>query len=470
MKILFINRFLSKGAINREPLGILSLASAIEDRHKVFILEPTRDDVERKIRLIDPDVIAYSIRTSYHTYYIDLNRRLKSKYRFISVFGGPHATLFPDMINKEGVDCICIGEGEDALLEFLDALENNIDITKVRNFWIKKDGVVHKNPVRPLVRDLDTLRFPSRTLLNGYKEIGCSKVKSFISGRGCPFECSYCFNAGFKKIYCGQNYVRKRSVGNVIEEVRKEKERHGIEIAIFEDDTLNLDRKWLAEFCKEFKALSVKLICIGIRPDLVDEDIVRLLKEGNCIGAVFGIESGNSKVRREILNRNISNDQIISCANLFKKYKINYVAENIIGIPTTSLEDDLETLKLNIICKPMYSNVHIMQPYPSTKIYELAVRNGLYKEHDFDNLKDFFLGSDLKIENKRERENLQKLFPLAVRFPFIHYNIRWLIRLPLRIFYSLIYDIHKIYVGVHWMACRRSFGEYVSLLRRYFFG
>ena len=470
MKILFINKFLSKGAINREPLGILSLSSAIADKHKVFILEPARDNIDQKIKSIKPDVIAYSIRTSYHKYYIDLNRELKSKYKFVSIFGGPHATLFPDMINEKGVDCICRGEGEEALLEFLDTLENKGDITKVRNLWVKKNKKIYQNPVRPLIQDLDQLRFPDRSLLDGYREIKSSKVKNFITGRGCPYACSYCFNAGFRKIYFGQNYVRKRSVGNIINEIKGVKNKYGIEIAILDDDTININKKWLLEFCKQFKTLGIKFICIGIRADLVDENTVRSLKNSHCIGVVFGIESGNETVRREILNRYMSNKQIIACAKLFKKYRINYTTENILGIPTTSLENDLETLKLNVICKPMYSNAHIMQPYPSTGIFEFAVKKGLYKQRNFDDLNDFFIESKMQIENKYERENLQRLFSLAVRFPFIYFHIRWLIRLPLRYFYDIIFNIYKVYIGVNWMPSKRSLREYPSLFRRYFFG
>lgn len=470
MKILFINNFLSKGAINREPLGILSLTSAIKGKHKVFILEPTRDNIDQKIKSIKPDVIAYSIRTSYHKYYIDLNRKLKSKYKFMSVFGGPHATLFPDMINEKGVDCICRGEGDEALLELLDILENKGDITKVSNFWVKKNKKIYKNPVRPLLQNLDKLKFPDRSLLDDYKEIKSSKVKNFITGRGCPYACSYCFNAGFRKIYFGQNYVRKRSVGNVIKEIKGVKDKYGIEIAILDDDTININKKWLLEFCKKFKALGIKFICIGIRADLVDENMVRSLKNSHCIGIVFGIESGNETVRREILNRYMSNKQIIACAKLFKKYRINYTTENILGIPTTSLEKDLETLKLNVTCKPMYSNAHIMQPYPSTGIFEFAVKKGLYKKHNFDDLNDFFIESKMQIDNKYERENLQRLFSLAVHSPLINSHIRLLIRLPLRFFYDIIFNIYKVYVGINWMPTKRSLPEYLSLFRRYFFG
>ncbi|MDP8236235.1 MAG: cobalamin-dependent protein, partial [Candidatus Erginobacter occultus] len=171
MRVLFINKFLDKHTIYREPLGIMSLASAISPIHKVFILEPTRENIFRKIENIKPHIIAYSLRSGYHQYYIDLNTILKKKYGFISVFGGSHPTFFPEMINEDGVDCVCRGEAEEAFLEFLDLLEAKKDITKIKNFWIKKANQIYKNPCRPLVQNLDKLKFPSRSIFDDYPEI-----------------------------------------------------------------------------------------------------------------------------------------------------------------------------------------------------------------------------------------------------------------------------------------------------------
>ncbi|MBL7131091.1 MAG: B12-binding domain-containing radical SAM protein [Candidatus Omnitrophica bacterium] len=468
MKVLFINRYLSKETIYREPLGIMSLASAIKHKHKVFVLEPTKENIDEKIAKIRPEVIGYSVRTGFHQYYLNLNKKLKKKYNFISVFGGPHATFFPEMINEDGVDCVCRGESEEAFLEFLDISERKGDITKVRNFRLKKSKKIYKNDCRPLVQDLDKLRFPDRSLFDSCEQIRNAKVRSFMTGKGCPFNCSYCFNAELKRLYAGQRYVRRRSVENVIKEVKAVKEAYDIKVAIFEDDTFNLDKNWLREFSNRFRELKLKLICIGIRPDLVDEEVVKLLKEANCVSIIFGVESGSEIIRKEVLYRNITNEQIINCAKLLKKYNIYYVTENILAVPGSSLEDDLKTLKLNIICKPNYSITHIMQPYPSTKIYQLAVKQGMYNKNSFDDLDSFYNKSALKIDNKLERENLQSLFPLTVNFPFIYPGIRWLIKLRLRFFYSLLHIIYKSYVGTKWIPYKRSIREYASLFRRYF--
>src|SRR4030042_2152740 len=425
MKVLFINTFLSKDAIYREPLGIMSLASAINHKHEVFILEPIRENIFEKISQIKPDVIGYAIRTGVQQYYMDINKKLKKKYKFISVFGGPHTTFFPEMIDQEGVDCICIGEAEEAFIEFLDNLESGKDYTKGKNFWVKKSKKIYQNDLRPLVQDLDTIRFPNRNLFDKYGEIKNAKVRTFITGRGCPFNCSYCFNAGFKGLYKGQNYVRRRSVKNVIGEVKEVKEKYDFKIAFFEDDTFNINKPWLREFSREFKKLNLKFICVGVRADLFDEETAKLLKEANCIGVVFGLEAGNEIIRKNILNKNLSDKKIINCARLLKKYNLPFMTNNLLAIPTSSLEDDLKTLRLNILCKPDYGVVCILQPYPGTQIYKLAVSKGLCNENPFDNLGDFYAESKLKIENKLERENLQRLFALTIRFPFIYPYIRW---------------------------------------------
>jgi len=467
MKTLFINKFLSRETIYREPLGIMSLASSVDKKHEVFVAEPNYDNLRAKILDIKPEVIGYSVRTGFHTYYLELNRTLKKEFKFISVFGGPHATFFPDMIHNDGVDCICRGEAEEAFLDLLDTLENKGDVTKVKNFYIKRPEGVYRNGCRPLVEDLDTLAFPSRSLFHSYPDMRKSKVRSFMSGRGCPFDCSYCFNAALKDIYKGQKYVRRRSVDNIINEIESARSHCDFEIAIFEDDTLNLDKKWLRDFSNKFKRTGLKLICVGIRPDLTDEETVSLLKDANCVNVGFGIESGDEKIRRSILGRHMSDEQIINCAGLFKRYKIACITENILGIPGTDLKDDLKTLELNLACKPDYGIAHIMQPYPSTKIFEYAVSQGMYKGN-FDNLGSFYGTSSLEMSDRYERENLQRLFALVITFPFLYRYIKALVRLRMRFLYNLLHDLHKAYAGIRRIPYKRTVKDYLSLFKRYF--
>jgi len=469
MKVLFINKFLDKEAIYRDPLGIMTLAAMVRPKHKVFVIEPVRENVKKRMDEIQPDVIAYSLRTGYHRYYIDLNLKLKKKYKFISIFGGPHVTFYPNVINEEGVDTICQGEADEAFAEFVDVLEQGGDINKVKNFWIKTPAGIIKNEKRPLNQNLDSIPFPDRKMFNDYEEVRIAKVHSFIASRGCPFKCTYCFNDGMSKSYEGQKYVRRRSVDNVIEELKIVKEKYDLKIAIFEDDTFNLSRKWLKEFCEKFSKLNLKLLPIGVRAELIDEEQVQWLKKANCVSLIFGLESGNEKVRREVLFRNITDKKMIECGRLLRKYGIGFATENILAIPTSTLDDDIETLALNLKCKPLYGGAKLMQPYPGTMIYNIAVRMGLFKEKNFDVLTDFTASSNLKMDNRLERENLQRLFAIVIRFPFLFRYIRFLIKLRLKPLYAVLHEIFKAYIGIKFMPYRRSLREYYVVFRRFIF-
>ena len=469
MKVLFINKFLDKEAIYRDPLGIMTLAAMVRPKHKVFVIEPVRENVKKRMDEIQPDVIAYSLRTGYHRYYIDLNLKLKKKYKFISIFGGPHVTFYPNVINEEGVDTICQGEADEAFAEFVDVLEQGGDINKVKNFWIKTPAGIIKNEKRPLNQNLDSIPFPDRKMFNDYEEVRIAKVHSFIASRGCPFKCTYCFNDGMSKSYEGQKYVRRRSVDNVIEELKIVKEKYDLKIAIFEDDTFNLSRKWLKEFCEKFSKLNLKLLPIGVRAELIDEEQVQWLKKANCVSLIFGLESGNEKVRREVLFRNINDKKMIECGRLLRKYGIGFATENILAIPTSTLDDDIETLALNLKCKPLYGGAKLMQPYPGTMIYNIAVRMGLFKEKNFDVLTDFTASSNLKMDNRLERENLQRLFAIVIRFPFLFRYIRFLIKLRLKPLYAVLHEIFKAYIGIKFMPYRRSLREYYVVFRRFIF-
>jgi radical SAM superfamily enzyme YgiQ (UPF0313 family) len=271
-------------------------------------------------------------------------------------------------------------------------------------------------------------------------------------------------------MFAGERFVRRRSVKNVIQEVKDVQQKYRFEIARFEDDTFNADKKWVREFSDEFRKLNVKLICTGINASLVDEELVRSLKEANCIAASFGIEAGSEKVRKEILERMITDEQLVRCAQLFRKYGIFYATENILAIPTTTLEDDLKTLGLNIQCRSRYPLASLMQPYPGTKIYELALKNKWLEGNAIEDLPESLYDKTIfSIDHKYERENLQKLFAITVKFPFLFRHIRWLITLRMGPFYSWLYKVYKGYIGAFkYIPGKRSFRENLGLIRRYF--
>lgn len=173
-------------------MGIMSLSAVLKQKgHKVELLKTQNlnfKQIVEKVKDFSPDIFAYSIMTGEHNYYFDLNQNLKKKFKVFSIFGGPHPTFYPETIYKNGVDAVCLGEGEGAILELVENLAKKKSINKIRNLWIKDGNQIIKNPIRPLVENLDILPFPDREIIyNSSPEFKKYKSKFFFSGRGCPY-------------------------------------------------------------------------------------------------------------------------------------------------------------------------------------------------------------------------------------------------------------------------------------------
>ncbi|MBM3245192.1 MAG: hypothetical protein FJZ15_05300, partial [Candidatus Omnitrophica bacterium] len=164
MRVAFITDYFNKSHFGREPLGVLHLVAALKqsgadvDLFEVSQLNREFGDLKK----FKPGIIAYSVKTGYHRKFTELNFELKKSLGFISLFGGPHATFYPELINKPGVDIVCRGEADKAIVE----LSRNIkgDYFQTENCWIKKDGIIHKNNLGRLIEDLDALPFPDRAV------------------------------------------------------------------------------------------------------------------------------------------------------------------------------------------------------------------------------------------------------------------------------------------------------------------
>ncbi|MEK6820224.1 MAG: radical SAM protein, partial [Nanoarchaeota archaeon] len=332
MRVAFILKTITVSS----PLGIMYLSAALKkEGHETALFYFRRRDFLEKLKRFKPDILAYSITTGAHREYIALNRKIKKSLNAVSVFGGPHPTFYPEMIEENGVDAICRGEGEEAFVEFVNKLEKGKSTDRVKNFWIKRGKRIIKNPVRKLKENLDELPFPDREVVYKTDRFFLDfKMKRFMASRGCPFKCTYCFNRQYNQLYKNKGrIVRCRSVDNLLEEIKQVKSRYPTKLIKFVDDTFILDKIWLEEFCDKYrKEIGLPFIC-NIRADLVTEDIVEQLKKAMCIAVYIGIESGNEKARREVLERNMSDEQILNACRLFRKYGIKIIAQNMLGLP-----------------------------------------------------------------------------------------------------------------------------------------
>ncbi|MDP2924667.1 MAG: radical SAM protein [Candidatus Omnitrophota bacterium] len=369
--------------------GIGYLSSALKrNGHNTSLIhivkEADRNDFLARVGKEQPDLVAFTSLSHQFTYVRKLSSWLKETHNIATICGGVHATIDPEeVIEADGVDMLCRGEGEHALVELCNKLSKDEDVSQIKNIWLKKEGKIIKNDIRPLEGNLDDLSFPDRSLFS-YNTLYDYKIRmlTVLASRGCPYNCSYCCNHQYQKLY-PHNYTRFRSVDNVLAEIREALGWYSdVEFVNFIDDALCLNRQWMEEFCAKFPKCFRFPFHGNSRVNLLDEEMMKLLKKGRCERLDVGIESGNVYIREKVLNRKISNKEITNVFTLAKKYNIKIATYNMVGCPFETPQMLLETIKLNAKLSPFAVNRSILQPYPNTDIYRMCAENNFIVEKE----------------------------------------------------------------------------------------
>jgi radical SAM superfamily enzyme YgiQ (UPF0313 family) len=419
-----------------EPLGTLYLSAMCKrNGHKVAVVENDAGQVEKKIRAVDPDLLAVSVLTPSFAYLHQTVSEVKRKHDIPTVFGGPHATFFPEIIEKPAIDYVFRGECEAAFVNFLDLLESGKALDGASNLvFTNGNGETEKNPLNPLTVHLDELPFPDRELFREHKQFYESDVRSVMASRGCPYHCSYCFNNEYKKMYKGLGKpIRVRSVDNVIAECVALKERYDARMLHFFDDVFPFNRRWVEEFSEKYRAKVGLPFLTNTSFNVCTEHYVSCLSKAGCKSLLIGVETGNEVLREKVLFRKMSNKMMIERSKLIHAHGIKIYAQNLIGIPKGTLELDLETLGLNIKLEADYAGAYLCQPYPKTAIERIAREENLIDDSkEFG--RSFYYSSNLMIEDKEKVEKLRVLFPIVVQFPFLYDHVDALMRLPVFFF------------------------------------
>lgn len=362
--------------------GVASLSSVLrKEGHETSLIHVTQHINKNKfigmVKREDPDLIGLSSTSHMFPLIKEFASWLvEAKINIPTICGGIHPTISPEeTLAMDGIDMICRGEGEAALAELCQRMENKEDIRDIQNLWIKTNGEITKNPLRPLLEDLDTLPFADRSIFD-YQNLFDERegVAVFIASIGCPYSCTYCTNHLLRKIHGkGSKTVRFRSVDNVITEIKQVLNNYPyINTIIFHDDILFLHKRWAEEFAEKYpKEINLPFIC-NARADVTNESVVGLLKKAGCSHVKFGLESGNEKIRLRVLNRNMTDEQIKKAFALCKKAGISTISFNMIGIPQETPYAILDTIKLNASIGVDIMQATIYQPYQGTKLWEVC--------------------------------------------------------------------------------------------------
>lgn len=448
-KILFIQN------IWTDLLGVLGISSFLKSKghESKIIIEVRPRKIMDEIRLFSPHIVGFSCMTGMHLWALETAKAVKEmkKGTFI-LFGGPHATLYPKIIESPPIDGICLGEGEYAALELAEAIDKKTSFAETPNLWIKDNGGIIKNKMRPLISNLDELPFPDRSHYKKYDYFRKNTLGFFMAGRGCPYDCAFCFNMSLSKMQPGK-YIRYRSPLNLMAEIEEYRREYPLKRIHFHDDTFILDKKWLFNFLAIYRdKIKIPFSCC-LRANLADEEIIRALKESRCDLVSFGIEHGNEVIRKKLLKKNISNEQIVNTANLLKKYGVRFKTFNMMGFPDETLEDAYETVMLNQKIKPDYPWCSIFTPYPGTELGDYAINHEFVApDFNIDKIPNSYLEKSVIIQdNINHLVNLQKFFYPAVKLPAILPIVKKIALLPLGGFYNLVFSAFYIYKYIYKM-------------------
>lgn len=330
-----------------------------------------------KARAERPDLVAFSVVTEDYAWACDIARELKASLDVPVVFGGVHVSSVPQRVMaNDFVDFAVVGEGEHALLELVQCLEQGEPLNQIPNLWFKQDRQVLSNPPRPLIQDLDSLPFPHKGLF--YDELPFLKYEYLtMTSRGCPNRCTYCFNNHMQRLYRGKGrYVRRRSPGDVLEELVLARSSYPLKRVQFYDDIFASKVSWLEQFSSGYRREIALPFWCSVNPYFINSDAVRILAEMGCCEVQMGVQTINPRLRKDILRRPESVAQIERAVSLFHSSGIKCVVDNISGIPGEQEEHLVESLRFYNKVRPSRISDYYLRYYPSTEIVRIAEEMG----------------------------------------------------------------------------------------------
>lgn len=371
--------------------GLASISAVLKAQgHQVALMHLTRPAREQEylaeLAAQRPDLVGFNARTSVFPYIRRYAWWTKQYGEVPTICGGYHATLAPqETLDTPGIDAVCIGEGERVMAGLCRALERREDWSQLAGLWTRRNGKLVQNPVAPLA-DLDELPLPDFGLFD-YHRLAASQLSTALVmlSRGCPYNCAYCCNHGLRKVYPDQaKYTRFRSPERSIAYLHQLRASYpGLRFLNFMDDILPLNREWFAGFVGRYrKEIGLPFSC-RLRANLVDRDVVLALKEAGCYLVHMGVETGDEELRRTLLQRPISEEQLVRAFGICRELGMSTLAYNMINLPGETVKATLSTIDLNARLQPQRLVVSIFYPYPGTALHQLAQERGWLADSDY---------------------------------------------------------------------------------------
>jgi radical SAM superfamily enzyme YgiQ (UPF0313 family) len=338
----------------------------------------SNDAILRRVRALAPDLIGISIPFSCQHYVAqEVIRLVKTALpETIVVVGGNHVTAVPERIDPSHVDYFVIGEGEYALLRLVQALNAGGPTDGIPGVTPKgAQGCLPPEYIEPL----DDLPFPALDLLPLTKIWqGGRRWINMVATRGCVYECNFC------SIHTIMGYrIRRRSIDNVVAEIRHWKTQYNIQEVYFEDDNLTTNRKWAKAF---FRRLAGERFGIrfyarnGIRADSIDRELLVLMKAAGFHDFMIAPETGSQATLDTIIGKRMRLEDCTRAVDLAREVGLGINAFFVFGFPGETWEDIQTTLRYAQFLKERGCVgfwLSLATPYPGTRLFKQCLEQGV---------------------------------------------------------------------------------------------
>lgn len=395
----------------------LAFAPALFRDRYYFDVEPLGALLARDGALVDqivaakPDLVAMSPLTFTYAWCVDLAAAVKRRVPVPVVFGGVHASAVPDVVLDSGVvDYVCVGEGEAAIVALCEALETGRPRRPIGNLWWREGERTVRGPAQPFVQDLDALPHWDKELWATATPIRNSWLT--MASRGCPYRCTFCFNNHFARLGApGGKYLRLRSVGHVMEELREARSRWGARFVELSDDILTVDKGWVRELLARYgREVGVPFSCL-VHARYVDRDIAGWLADAGCARVQIGMQTAEPAVRRR-LGRHETEPHMVDALGALLDAGLEVKLDHMFGLPDEPFEAQEAARRLYASQTPAHVNTYWLSWLPGTQILDEALASGVLSQADVD---DIHRGRTRTFHHQREGRGVSRELLRAYR-------------------------------------------------------
>ena len=394
-------------------------------------IKTAKEDLDDLINRFSPNVIMISLTEPMYNQVAQVLKYI-SEYHIITILGGVFPTFAPELLLcHPGVDIVCVGEGETAVLELCNRLDKGVDYIGIDNLYAKdRHGNVVKVPLSELV-DINSIPVPDFSLFQEskfYRPMAGNALKTIPveTNRGCQYKCSFCNSPAKSLQHLNSNgaakYFRKKCIKKIYDELSSIIARYDPEfIQFFSDNFLAYSNSEFDEFIEMYSSIKLPFY-MNTRVETITEDKISRLRDVGLYRMSIGIEHGNEAFRNKVLNKHTTNESITKAVEII--HSVNLPAglsvNNMIGFPLETRELAMDTVCFNhSISKYIESaNAFIFTPFHGTELRKLAVDMG-YMDNNTIASGSIFDESILNMPQfpKEEISGISKVFTLYTRFP-----------------------------------------------------